>query len=159
MWLPYLQGRACRRSTTRICVRASTISTSPPAPIGLERAAYEASGFVVRRMLDMAGVDAATESWRAGVVAGCSVVCGDRRRDRGSGGHRGRFPRERHSEPSYLARMAAGLETDLDGADRWAKVGRRIEPDAEWVAAARQRYDRFLDCLPFDPGAARPKRG
>jgi len=55
--------------------------------------------------------------------------------------------------------MAAGLETDLAGADRWAKVGRRIEPDPEWAEAARQRYARFLDCLPFDPGASRPKRG
>ena len=69
------------------------------------------------------------------------------------------FLKAPHSAPSYLARMAAGLETELDGADRWAKVGRRIEPDPVWVEAARQRYARFLDYLPFDPGAARPKRG
>jgi xylulokinase len=60
---------------------------------------------------------------------------------------------------SYLARMAAGLETDLGGADRWAKVGRRTEPEPEWVKGARDRYARFIDLLPFDEKSARPKRG
>ena len=60
---------------------------------------------------------------------------------------------------SYLARMAAGLETDLDGADRWAKVGRRTEPEPEWVRCAHERYTRFVELLPFDSQSERQKRG
>jgi hypothetical protein len=55
--------------------------------------------------------------------------------------------------------MAAGLETELDGADRWAKTGQRTEPDEVWAKAAQERYARFLEIMPFDPGSAPRKRG
>ena len=44
---------------------------------------------------------------------------------------------------AFLARMAAGLETSLDDARRWARVGYRVEPDATWQDAADKRYDRY----------------
>ena len=28
---------------------------------------------------------------------------------------------------------------------RWARTGRRVEPDARWVPAVATRYDEFLD--------------
>jgi xylulokinase len=46
---------------------------------------------------------------------------------------------------AYFARMAAGLETSLHDSARWAAVGRRIEPDPEWVRAAETRYARFSE--------------
>jgi hypothetical protein len=55
--------------------------------------------------------------------------------------------------------MAAGLETDLDGADRWARVGRRTDPEPEWEKSAQERYARFVELLPFDEKSANPKRG
>jgi hypothetical protein len=39
--------------------------------------------------------------------------------------------------------MAAGLESSLDGANDWARVGHRVEPDADWVGHASRRYDMF----------------
>jgi xylulokinase len=44
---------------------------------------------------------------------------------------------------AYIARMAAGLESSLDGANDWARVGHRVEPDADWVGHASRRYDMF----------------
>jgi xylulokinase len=44
---------------------------------------------------------------------------------------------------AYFARMAAGIEPTLDGSARWARVGRRVEPDPAWVRATEVRYERF----------------
>ena len=44
---------------------------------------------------------------------------------------------------AFLARMAAGLETSFEAADAWSGVGRRIEPDPVWVAAASSRFEQF----------------
>ena len=48
---------------------------------------------------------------------------------------------------AWLARIAAGLEepTAMTGGRRWARTGRRVEPDARWSSAAAARYDEFLD--------------
>ena len=56
---------------------------------------------------------------------------------------------------AYFARMAAGLETSLEGSTRWSAVGRRIEPDPAWVEAAAVRYEKFSD---LGTGAERPTR-
>jgi xylulokinase len=45
---------------------------------------------------------------------------------------------------AYLARMAAGLESSLDGSMRWARTGSRIEPDPAWQEAADRRFQRFV---------------
>ncbi len=157
VWLPYLRGERApfHDPDLRSSLHDLDITTSPT---GLERAAYEASGFVVRRMLDMAGLKprrivasgggSRVLPWSAAIADATSAPVDTVA-----------VPEGAAFGASYLARMAAGLETDLDGADRWAKVGRRIEPDPVWVEAARERYARFLDYLPYDPGAARPKRG
>jgi xylulokinase len=44
---------------------------------------------------------------------------------------------------AYLARMAAGLESGFGGCAGWTGVGRRIEPDPVWAAAAAGRFERF----------------
>jgi xylulokinase len=44
---------------------------------------------------------------------------------------------------AFLARMAAGRETAMSDAARWAAVARRVEPDGRWADAAQQRYARF----------------
>jgi xylulokinase len=157
VWLPYLRGERApfHDPDLRSSLHDLDITSTPT---GLERAAYEASGFVVRRMLDMAGVEPrriVTSGGGSRVLPWCAAIADAT----GAPVDTVAVPEGAALGASYLARMAAGLETDLGGADRWAKVGRRIEPDPVWAAEARQRYARFLDCLPFDPGAARPKRG
>jgi xylulokinase len=48
---------------------------------------------------------------------------------------------------AWLARIAAGLEkpTAMTEGRRWARTGRRVEPDARWATAVAARYDEFLD--------------
>ena len=44
---------------------------------------------------------------------------------------------------AFLARVAAGLETSMTDASRWARTGRVVEPDPRWVPHAAARYDCF----------------
>jgi xylulokinase len=46
---------------------------------------------------------------------------------------------------AFLARMAAGLETDMRDARRWARTARRVEPDPRWTVAVKERYERFRE--------------
>jgi xylulokinase len=157
VWLPYLRGERVPFHDTELRSSLHDLDiTSGPA--GLERAAYEASGFVVRRMLDMAGVTprrivasgggSRVLPWKAAIAdatgAPVDAVL---------------VPEGAALGASYLARMAAGLETGLDGADRWAKTGQRTEPDEVWGKAVQERYARFLELMPFDPASAPRKRG
>jgi xylulokinase len=151
VWLPYLRGERVpfHDPAMRSSIHGLDITTGP---IAVERAAYEASGFVVKRMVDLSGVTpkrlvvsgggsrvlpwVAAMADAVGVPADTVFV-----------------PEGAALGASFLARMAAGLETQLEGADRWARVGRRVEPDDRWMEATRRRYERFLELSPFDPAS------
>jgi len=118
-------------------------------PAALRRAAYEASGFCTRRMIEAAGVAAnrivATgggtrdDAWvqaladATGLPVDCVAVP--------EGGALG---------SAWLARMAAGLEepTAMVEGRRWARTGRRVEPDPRWQAPTARRYEEFLALPP-----------
>src|SRR6202035_3853850 len=111
----------------------------------LERAVYEASGFVVRHFLDRAGI-----SGRRIVASGggTRVVSWMQAMADATGlpvdvvaVHEGAA-----LGAAYLARMAAGIADGLEGSSRWARVGRRVEPDAKWQEAVDERYRRLV-CL------------
>jgi xylulokinase len=110
----------------------------------LERAAFEASGFVIKRIIDGAGFPtrrivasgggSRVTAWMAAVADATNL------------------PVEAVSVPdgaargaAYLARLAAGLETSLTDAARWGTIGRRIEPDPVWARATESRYRRFCE--------------
>ena len=113
----------------------------------MERAAYEASGFVIRHMLDRAGIKARrivasgggthVVPWMQGVADACGLPVDTVGVPEGSA-----------LGAAYIARWTAGLESSLDGAQRWARVGRRVEPDQRWAGAASERYARFLALSP-----------
>ena len=44
---------------------------------------------------------------------------------------------------AFLARLAAGLETSMNDAARWARTAHIVEPDPAWAAAVADRYARF----------------
>jgi xylulokinase len=44
---------------------------------------------------------------------------------------------------AFTARIAAGLETSVTDARRWARTSHTVEPDPAWVDAAASRYERF----------------
>ncbi|HEY1831566.1 MAG TPA: FGGY-family carbohydrate kinase [Acidimicrobiales bacterium] len=143
VWLPYIRGERTPFEDH------SLLSNIYGLDIGtdgaqLERAAFEASGFVVRRLVEMSGVrprrivasggGSRVTAWMAAVADATNLpveaVAG------ADGGARG---------AAYLARLAAGLETSLEGSARWASIGRCIEPDSDWVGPTDERYRRFCD--------------
>jgi len=143
VWLPYVRGERTpfHDHTLRSNLHGLDIASGPEA---LERAAFEASGFVIRRIIETAGAPARrivasgggsqVTAWMAAVAdttgLPVDVVSVPEGAARGA---------------AYFARMAAGLETSLNDSGRWAAVGRRIEPDATWVAASASRYRHFCD--------------
>jgi xylulokinase len=143
VWLPYVRGERTpfEDHTLRSNLYGLDIGSGAES---LERAAYEASGFVVRRMLDRAGVKGTriiasgggsrVTAWMAAVADATNLPV-----------DAVAVPEGAALGAAYFARMAAGLETSLDDSLRWSGVGRRIEPDPAWVRAAESRYARFSE--------------
>jgi xylulokinase len=110
------------------------------------RAAYEASAFAARHMLDLAGVTGAARR----IVATGGGVRDDawvQALADGTG-----LPVDPVAVPeggalgaAYLARVTAGLEESAADAARWARYGKPIEPDARWAAASADRYARYRE--------------
>jgi xylulokinase len=146
VWLPYLRGERSpfNDPMLRASVHGLDITQGPSA---IERAAYEASGFVIRRLLDRAGVTgrrvvasgggARVGPWMAGVAdaTGLPVDCVA-------------VPEGAALGAAFFARLAAGLERSLADAGRWARTGRRIEPDLQWSGPAAERYQQFTELGP-----------
>jgi xylulokinase len=143
IWSPYPRGeRTPIDDPTRRAVLHDLDLTMGPAEA--RRASFEAAAFVVRRIVERSG------------VAGRRIVAtgGGIRVDEwvdalayGTG-----LPVDLVAVPegaalgaAFLARMAAGLETAMTDAARWASIDRRVEPDERWQRAAASRYDRFRE--------------
>jgi xylulokinase len=145
VWAPFPRGeRVPLNDPARRAVLAGLDLTHGPGAV--RRAAFEASGFVARRMLEATKVDARrivatgggtrVDQWvqaladATALPVDCVAVP--------EGGALG---------SAWLARIAAGLEepTAMAEGRRWARTGRRVEPDARWSSAVAARYDEFLD--------------
>jgi xylulokinase len=145
VWAPFPRGeRVPLNDPARRAVLAGLDLTQTPGAV--RRAAFEASGFVARRMLEATKVDARrivatgggtrVDEWvqaladATALPVDCVAVP--------EGGALG---------SAWLARIAAGLEepTAMTESRRWARTGRRVEPDARWSPAVDTRYDEFLD--------------
>ena len=46
---------------------------------------------------------------------------------------------------AFLARLAAGLETSMNDAARWARTSHVVDPEPEWASAVAERYARFCE--------------
>ena len=145
VWQPYLRGERVplHDPGRRASLHDLDIGLDAAA---VRRAAYEASAFAARHMLDLGGVAA---SARRIVATGGGV------RDAawvqaladGTG-----LPVDPVAVPegaalgaAYLARVTAGLEESAADAGRWARHGRRVDPDPRWAAAADERYARYRE--------------
>ena len=150
IWVPYPRGE--RVPLQDFSRRAELVDLNlTHGAAAVRRAAFEASGFVARRMLDAIPLDARrivatgggtrVDEW-VSALADCTGlpvhVC-----DVPEGGALG---------AAFLARLAAGLETSTRDAARWARTARIVEPDAKWSARAHQRYARFVDVAGDVPG-------
>jgi xylulokinase len=142
LWLPYLRGERVPFHDTSLRAGLFDLDITDGAA-GMSRAAYEASGFVVRNIIERSGITAQrvvasgggthVKAWMAAMadVTGLPVDTVA-------------VPNGSALGAAYLARMAAGLESSLEGSARWARRGARIEPEPRWQQAADQRFRRFV---------------
>ena len=142
IWLPYVRGERTPFDdhTLRSNLYGLDIASGPEA---LERAAFEASGFVIRRIIDRAGVRARRIVASGGGSRGHGVDGRRRRRHRSARGRAHAFPTAPPGGPPSSPAWRPDWRPALNDSSRWASVGRRIEPDPIWAAATRSRYERF----------------
>jgi xylulokinase len=148
VWAPYPRGeRVPLHDPDRRAVLAHLDLTHGVA--ALRRAAFEASGFVARRTIEAAadahgvtprrivatGGGTRVDEWVHALAdcTGLPVECVA-------------VPDGAALGSAFLARCALGLEAGgMTAADRWARPGRTVDPDAAWVGPANDRYQRFRE--------------
>jgi xylulokinase len=144
VWLPYVRGERVplHRSDLRARLDGARLAHGPAHVL---RAAYEASGFVVRHLIDL-GREAGLDPKRIVATGGGTQVPHWMRALADCTG----LPVDVAAVPegaalgaAFLARCTAGLEAEATDASRWARTACTIEPDPAWVEAAEPRYQRF----------------
>ncbi|WP_297793552.1 FGGY-family carbohydrate kinase [Mycobacterium sp.] len=142
VWSPYLRGeRSPFHDPDRRGVLEALDLTHDAA--ALRRAAYEASGFVVRQLIELSAAPVSRiVATGGGTRVGPwlqAIADATGRPVEVSGVAEGAA-----LGAAFLARMAAGLETTIADAARWVRTERVVEPDPAWAAAVQDRYQRFL---------------
>ncbi len=141
VWLPYLRGERTPFHDPELRASVHDLDISQGSG-SLVRGAHEASGFVIRRILERSGFGgrriiatgggSRSVAWMQAVADATGLPVDTVA-----------VPEGAALGAAFLARMAAGLESSFDAAGRWARVGRRIEPERVWAEAASLRYERF----------------
>ncbi|MDT7738915.1 MAG: xylulokinase, partial [Mycobacterium sp.] len=151
VWSPYLRGERTpfHDPDRRGVLDGLDLSHDAAA---LRRAAYEASGFVVRQLIELSRVDVSrivaagggtrVQPWMQAIADATG------RPVQVSGVSEGAA-----LGAAFLGRMAVGAESAITDAARWASIGRVVEPHPAWVDPAEERYRRFLEL------AGRPSSG
>ena len=143
VWVPYLRGeRTPLNDSTRRGHLVDLDLTHGPAEV--RRAAFEAAGFVTRRMIEASPTPARRIVATGGGVrvdewVQCLADCTGLPVDIVA------VPEGGALGAAFLARIAAGLETSTADAARWARSERTVEPDPAWLAPVADRYARFLE--------------
>lgn len=141
VWSPYIRGERTP-STTRTGGPSSTRSTHPRrhrAAQGRLRS-LRFRGPSAHRTQRCAGLAHRGHRWRHPPGA---MDAGHRRCHRPAGDGI-RVPEGAALGAAFLGRMAAGLETSIIDAGRWACTDRVVDPDPAWVGSVEGRYRRFL---------------
>lgn len=149
VWAPYPRGeRSPLHDPSRRAVLADLDLTHDAAAI--RRAAFEASGFVVRRMLDtgrkhggldpkrivLTGGGVRVDDWVQAVADATDLPC-----------ECVAVPEGGALGSAWLARLAAGLEepTAMGDGRKWARIDRTVDADPRWREPMEERYHRFLE--------------
>jgi xylulokinase len=110
----------------------------------LRRAAYEASGFVVRQLIELSGAKVSrivaagggtrVDPWMQAIAdaTGRPVQVSGVAEGAALGA-------------AFLGRMAVGRESSITDAARWASIERVVQPNSAWVDPMDERYRRFLE--------------
>lgn len=143
LWVPYPRGERVplHDSARRADLRGLDLTHGPAA---IRRAAFEAAGFVARRM-----IEASPEPARRIVATGGGVrvdewittlaYCTGLPVDVVA------IPEGAALGAAFLARIGAGLERSTNDAARWARTARRVEPDPRWAQAGDARYEAWRE--------------
>lgn len=154
VWSPYIRGeRTPFHDPDRRAVLDALDLTHDAA--SLRRAAYEASAFVVRQIIELGGAPVA----RIVAAGGGTRVQPWMRAIADATGRPVQVSAVAEGAAlgaAFLGRMAAGLETSIADAARWASTERVVEPDPAWAAPAAERYQRFLELGNQRSGAIPP---
>jgi xylulokinase len=143
VWSPYVRGeRTPYHDPDRRAVLAGLNLAHGPASV--RRAAYEASGFVVRHLIELGGAPARrivatgggtrVAPWMQAIADATGLPV------QVSG-----VPEGAALGAAFLARMAVGLESSIADAARWASTERTVEPNPAWKLPTEERYGRFLE--------------
>jgi xylulokinase len=143
VWSPYVRGeRTPYFDPDRRAVLDGLDLTHGGA--SLRRAGYEASGFVVRQLIEMSGASAARivatgggtrmQPWMQAIADATGLPVDV-----------SAVPEGAALGAAFIGRMAAGLETSIADAARWASTERVVEPDPAWTNPIQDRYARFLE--------------
>jgi len=142
VWMPYIRGERTPYHDPHRRARLDGLTLASDAA-SVRRAAYEASGFVVRHLIELGGTSAErivatgggtrVTPWMQAIAdaTGLPVAVSA-------------VPEGAALGAAYLARMATGLESSLADAARWASAERTIEPRPAWQRPMDDRYGRFL---------------
>jgi xylulokinase len=150
VWAPYPRGERVPYQDPDLRGTLGRLDLTHDAA-ALRRSVLEASGFVTRRMLDAArqigvleprrivatGGGIRNEQW-VQALADCTALPVDCVA----------VPEGGALGSAFLARMAVGLEENMVDGSRWARVGRRVEPDPRWANAVADRYQEFRALSP-----------
>ncbi|HTQ20681.1 xylulokinase [Mycobacterium sp.] len=143
VWLPYIRGERTPFHDPDLRAVLDGLDLTHDAP-SVRRAAYEASAFVVRQLIELSGAPVARivaagggtriQPWMQAIAdaTGRPVEVSAVAEGAALGA-------------AFLARMAVGLETTMIDAARWASVGCVVEPQPAWVGPVQDRYRRFLE--------------
>lgn len=143
VWLPYIRGeRTPLHDPDRRAVLDGLDLTQDAA--ALRRAAYEASAFVVRQLIELSGAPVSrivasgggtrVQPWMQAIADATGRPVEVSRVAEGAA-----------LGAAFLARMAVGLETTIADAARWARIERVVEPRPTWTGPTKDRYRRFLE--------------
>jgi len=143
VWVPYPRGERVPLHDPTRRARLVDLDLTHGAD-AVRRAAFEASAFVARRIIEASPVRARrivatgggtrVDAWTQALADGTGLpvhVCATP-----EGGALG---------AAFLGRMAAGLETAMSDAARWARTAKIVDPDPAWEAATAERYARFAE--------------
>lgn len=143
VWSPYIRGeRVPLHDADRRGMLDGLNLTHDGAAV--RRAAFEASGFVVRQLIEMSGVAASrivatgggtrVGPWIQAIAdaTGLPVAVSA-------------IPEGAALGAAFIGRMAVGLESSMTDAARWASTERVVEPDPAWATAVQERYGRFRE--------------
>jgi xylulokinase len=143
VWSPYVRGeRTPYHDPDRRAVLDRLDLTHGGASV--RRAGYEASGFVVRQLIELSGAPAArivatgggtrVQPWMQAIADATGLAV-----------EVSAVPEGAALGAAFLGRIAAGLETSTADAARWASTERVVDPDPVWTDAIQERYARFLE--------------